>query len=115
MSPWGKAEFQTKGKMLTFQPFRLWENGFAEGKLTLLEKHQNETNSSLKKYQKLLTLKIFFFVCAVCTIILSAIEKSNNTIFTVSKIQTITKLINLTTILFAELSLLVVWSKLLEW
>ena len=115
MSPWGKAEFQTKGKMLTFHPSRLWENGFAEGKLTLLEKHQNETNSSLKKYQKLLTLKIFFFMCAVCTVILSAIEKSNNTIFTVSKIQTITKLINLTTILFAELLLLVVWSKLLEW
>ena len=45
--------------------------------------------NSLKKYQKLLTSQIFFFLHAACTVILCSNWKNSNTIFTVSEIQTI--------------------------
>ena len=50
----------------------------------------------LKKYQKLFTSQNFFFMCAVCTMIL-ILNLKNNNIFTVSKIQTMRKLNNPTT------------------
>ena len=58
-------------------------------------------------FQKSFTSQIFFFVCAAFTAILSWNSKNYNTIFTVSKIQTIRKL-NPTTTSFAGLFLTVV-------
>ena len=75
-------------KILTFQPSRLLENGFPTLK--------REANSSwkyikmkltLKKYENLFTLQIFFFVHAACTAILSWNWRNNKTMFSVSKIQ----------------------------
>ena len=59
-----------------------WKMAFPhlKGKVTLLEK------TSKWKYQKLFTSQIFFFLCAVCTAILSSNWKNNNTIFMVSEI-----------------------------
>ena len=62
----------------------------------------------LKKYQKLFTSHIFFFVS-------TAILSSNNNILTVSEIQTMRKINNPTTNPFAGLFLIVVKFNLLEW
>ena len=56
-----------------------------------------------------------FLVHAVYTAILSSIWKNNNTIFTISKIQTMRKLNNLTTTLFVWFFLTIVRFSLLEW
>ena len=113
VSPWGVTVVQTKRKILTFWPSRLPENGFPEGKLTFLEKQQNEINSSKKKCQKLSTSNIFFFAAPVQPFWVR-IEKKQ-TIFTVSKIQTMRKLNNLTTTSLTGLFFTVVRFTLLEW
>ena len=67
---------------------------------------------TLKKYQKLFTLQNFFFVLVACTAILSSNWKSNNTTFSVFKIQPMRKR---TTSSFSGLFLTVVRFNLLEW
>ena len=101
-------------------PCRLLDRGkvafpHSKGKLTLLEKNIKFKLTLIKKGQKMYTSHIFFFVRGACTAILSLSWKNNNTIFTVSGIQTIRKLNNPTTILFAGLILIVVRFNLLRW
>ena len=74
--------------LLAFQPSRLPQNGYSA--------REKEGNCSwknikkiilLKKYQKLFTSQILFFMRAVCTAILSMNWKNNNTMFMVFQIQ----------------------------
>ena len=108
-----------KWKILTFSLLNHWKMAFPylNEKLALLEKTSKWNQLFLKKYQKLFISLIFFFVSAPCAAILSSNwkKKNNNTISTISKIQTMKILNNPTTTSLAVLFLTVVRFNLLEW
>ena len=85
-----------------------------KGKLTVLEKNIKMKLTLLRKVSKIVHFTDFFFVGAACTAILNSNGKNNNTMLMVSKIQTVSKLINPITTLFAALFLTVVRFNLLE-